>query len=426
MSPTNAELDQQIIATEEPSGEMVLEAVHRFLGRFVSYPSEHAHDAHALWCVHTHLMHLWDSTPRLAFLSPEPASGKTRAMEITSLLVPNPVLAVNVSPNYLFRKVGAGAVTLLYDEIDTVFGPKAKDSEDIRGLLNAGHHKGAVAGRCVVRGAIVVAEEIPAFAPLAIAGLNWLPDTLMSRSIIIRMRPRAAGEAIEHYRIRVHTKQGAGVYRLIDAWAATQTEVKDTDWPELPKEVQDRDADCWEPLVFIADAAGGSWPQRARQAAVALVAAGQDREASLGKRLLADLRTVFDGVDKLPTKSILHRLIEIEESPWGDIRGKPLDERGLAHRLRQYSIRSGNIQIGDARPKGYRREDFVDAWTRYLPTPADKSATSATPLQTQDVAHVAHVAHLPAAHEGLDPDDYTFHLDDYPDLPHSLDRRTRQ
>src|SRR5262249_27978862 len=113
------------VSATHANGEQMLEAVDNFLGRFVSYPSEHARTAHTLWCVHAHLIHLWESTPRLAFLSPEPASGKTRAMEITNLLVPNPVLAVNFSPTYLFRKVAQGAVTLLYDEIDAVFGPKA-------------------------------------------------------------------------------------------------------------------------------------------------------------------------------------------------------------------------------------------------------------------------------------------------------------
>jgi len=147
-----------------------------------------------LWCVHTHLMDRWESTPRLAFLSAEPASGKTRALEITELLVPNPVVAVNVSPAYLFRKVGSEqGVTLLYDEIDTVFGPKARENEELRGLLNAGHRKGAVAGRCVVRGKNIETEEIPAYAAVAMAGLGWLPDTILSRSVIIRMRRRHAG-----------------------------------------------------------------------------------------------------------------------------------------------------------------------------------------------------------------------------------------
>jgi hypothetical protein len=37
----------------------------------------------------------------------EGASGKTRALEVTELLVPQPIVVVNVSPAYLFRKVGS-------------------------------------------------------------------------------------------------------------------------------------------------------------------------------------------------------------------------------------------------------------------------------------------------------------------------------
>ena len=142
--------------------------------------------------------------------SPEPGSGKTRALEVSEILTPDPVEAVNVTPAYLFRKVGAeeGAPTILYDEIDTVFGPKAKDNEEIRGLLNAGHRRGAVAGRCVVQGKTVVTEEIPAYCAVALAGLGWLPETLLSRSIVIRMRRRAPTETIEPYRRRDRIEEG--------------------------------------------------------------------------------------------------------------------------------------------------------------------------------------------------------------------------
>ena len=200
---TNHELDDIAIENDAKQGERTIANTHEFLGRFISYPSEHAHIAHTLWCAHTHLMASWESTPRLAFLSAEPGSGKTRALEITELLVPSPVLAVNVSPAYLFRKVGSEeGVTLLYDEIDTVFGPKARENEELRGLLNAGYRKGAVAGRCAMRGNSVETEEIQAYSAVAIAGLGWLPDTILSRSIIVRMRPRHAGETVEPFRRR--------------------------------------------------------------------------------------------------------------------------------------------------------------------------------------------------------------------------------
>jgi len=212
----------------------VLNAVYAFLGRFVAYPSEHAQIAHVLWIAHTHLMDAWESTPRLAFLSPEPASGKTRALEISELLVPNAVEAINVTPAYLFRKVGdeeRGPPTILYDEIDTVFGPKAKENEEIRGLLNAGHRRGAVAGRCLVRGRTVETEEISAYCAVALAGLGWLPDTILTRSVIIRMRRRAPSEMVTPFRRRVHTPDGHELRDQLTIWAA---QVADTDGRRAP------------------------------------------------------------------------------------------------------------------------------------------------------------------------------------------------
>jgi hypothetical protein len=297
---TNVELDELGIASDTKHGQRILGDVCAFLKRFISYPSEQALTAHALWCVHTHLMHEWESTPRLAFLSAEPGSGKTRALELTELLVPNPVSAVNVTPAYLFRKVGGDEpVVLLYDEIDTVFGPKARDNEELRGLLNAGHRKGAVAGRCVVRGKNVETEEIPAYAAVAMAGIGWLPDTILSRCVIIRMQRRHAGERVEPYRRRINEQEGHQIRGLIAVWARSAT-IK---WPDLPDEIQDRDADVWEPLIAIADAVGGDWPQQARVAAVALLGEGREADASLGVRLLADLRIVFADDHELPSKT---------------------------------------------------------------------------------------------------------------------------
>jgi hypothetical protein len=328
-------------------------------------------------------MDVWDSTPRLAFLSAEPSSGKTRALEITELLVPRPMLSVNVSPAYLFRKVASeeGAPTILYDEIDTVFGPKAKENEEIRGLLNAGHRRGAVAGRCVVRGKTVETEEIPAYSAVALAGIGWLPDTILSRSVIIRMRRRKAGERVEQYRRRIHAVDGEIVRQRIEVWANYIRD--DIEWPELPNEVQDRDADIWEPLIAIADAAVGDWPTRARNAAVALVAASKEAEPSLGILLLSHLKAVFREADKLSTDIILKGLHELHEAPWRDLKGKALDDRGLARRLREYGIKPRTIRMGEATPRGYERKDFVDVWERYLPplVPAG-SATSKTSATT--------------------------------------------
>jgi hypothetical protein len=380
----------------------LLDDIYMFTGKFIAYPSEYAHVAHTLWIAHTHLMDAWESTPRLAFLSPEPASGKTRALEVTELLVPNPVEAVNVSPAYLFRKVGDDGAkpTILQDEVDALFGPKAKENEEIRGLFNAGHRRGAVAGRCIVRGKTVETEEISAFSALALAGLGWLPDTILSRSVIVRMRRRGLDEKVTAFRRRVHAPQGHALRDRLAVWAASVVDQMTAARPVMPNGIEDRNADVWEPLLAIADGMGGEWPKRARDAAVALVKAIEEAEPSLGLLLLADLKVLFETstvaqtYGALATAAILEKLAALPESPWGDLHGKPITDRMLSSRLRQYGVKSKTVRIGDKTPKGYAREDLHDVWLRYLPDPArpSKAGEAQQAQQAQQTSGNGHFA----------------------------------
>jgi hypothetical protein len=163
-------------------------------------------------------------------------------------------------------------------------------------------------------------------------------------------------------------------------WAATVSFTVEDAIPDLdlPNGIEDRDADVWEPLIAVADIAGGKWPQAARVAAVALVALSREEGRSLGVQLLDDIRTVFGDKAVMSTKGLLEGLCNLDESIWSDIRGNPLNDRGLAHRLKQYGITSRVVRIGNATPRGYSRQDFYEAWECYLPLSLQEHATSAT------------------------------------------------
>jgi hypothetical protein len=370
MAMTEQTAREKVIPFEHPApGAELLNEICAFAGRFIAYPNEHAQIAHTLWIAHTHMMAAWDTTPRLALLSPEPGSGKTRVLEVSELLVPRAVEAINMSSAYLFRRINSkdGLPTILYDEVDALFSGKSQTAEEIRALLNAGHRRGAMVGRCVVQGKHVRTEESPAFSAVALAGLGFLPDTLMSRSIVIRMRRRRPTEQVEPFRRRDVLLEGHALRQKLKTWAAGVVNEISTARPAMPSGIEDRAADCWEPLLAVADVAGGHWPQISREAAVALVAAGRDANPSLGIRLLEDIRKAFQSDDKLPTEQLLYRLTELPESPWASIRGKPLDDRGLAARLRKYQVHPKTMRIGDRTPRGYERADFEDPWARYLP-----------------------------------------------------------
>ncbi|MDX2733518.1 DUF3631 domain-containing protein [Streptomyces sp. PA03-2a] len=374
-------------------GAALLAEVEQFHRRFNVFPREAAYVAVALWDAHAHLLDAFDSTPRLAFLSPEPGSGKSRALEVVETLVPRPMLAVNARAAALFRSVSdpAGRPTILFDEIDTVFGPKAGDNEELRGFLNAGHRRSGVTYRCIGDGGNQTVVEFPSYTAVSVAGLGYLPDTITTRSVIIRMRRRARNEKAEPFRARLHEAEGHELRDRLAQWADQVRDDIAGRWPEMPDGVTDRPADVWEPLLSVADAAGGDWPERARTACVELVnAARADDKGSLGIRLLTDLRDyVMAGIDRMPTVAILDRLCALDEAPWADMSGRPLDSRSLAKMLGEYMttdntpVRARNIKSAGTVLKGYYAADLHDAWQRYCPPPPSGAATSATSATSQ-------------------------------------------
>jgi hypothetical protein len=277
--------------------------------------------------------------------------------------------------------------TVLFDEVDAVYGPKAGGNEELRGWLNAGHRHSGTIPRCVGESGNITVTQFPAFCAVALAGLGSLPDTILTRSVIIRMRRRAPNEKVEPFRERLHTAEGNALRDKLEAWADGVREQVANAWPEMPAGVVDRPSDVWEPLIAVADAAGGDWPERARAACVELVtAAKRSDKGSVGIRLLIDLRDhVFDGADRMPTVSILAALTAMDDAPWGDMNGKPLSARALARWLGDYvtatndPIVARNMKTAAGGVlKGYYAEDLHDAWARYCPPPPEKSATSAT------------------------------------------------
>jgi putative DNA primase/helicase len=142
----------------------------------------------------------------------------------------------------------------------------------------------------------------------------------------------------------------------------------------MPAGLHDRAADNWEPLLAIADLAGGPWPEQARAAAVGLSGGQDDDTDNIRVLLLADIREVFAdrGVDRISSEDLTLALVGLEERPWAEYsHGKPLTQAKLARLLRPFGVVSGSVRLPDGRtPKGYVLERFTDAFARYLPSKA--------------------------------------------------------
>lgn len=397
-----AELQQ----SEHSSGAELLTDVERFVRRFCVLPGEHSYVAVTLWAAHTHFIDRLETTGRLACLSPEPGSGKTRVLEILDVLCGRPLMALDLSMAAFFRIVEDRQPTILLDEVDALFTGKAKSegTEDMRRIINNGYRIGASVQRVGGKNRDEL-QEFRVFTPVAMAGLGHLPDTLMSRSVIIRMKRRGPGERVEPFRDRLHRPEGEAIQRRIADWSEGIAELT---YPDLPGGVEDRDADVWEPLLMVADEAGGDWPARARAACLRFIAEKPESAVSLGVRLLIDLRTVWpEDRPTMATTELLDRLADLEEAPWSDLYGEGLKPRKLATLLGDYDIHSTTVRVpGDVR-KGYRREDLWDAWRRYAPHVSGEcvtsvtSGTSGTPSTPEgpSATDETHVTHSPGTRE---------------------------
>jgi Protein of unknown function (DUF3631) len=343
-------------------GCAVLGAVDDFLARFIAYPNDHARHAHTLWLAHTWRMDEWDSTPRLAFMSPEKGSGKTRSLEVSEHLVPRAVRVSQATTGYILAKISEDPPpTLFYDEIDTVYGRNARGNEDLRAVLNAGHRRGAIAGRGNWGNDGLAGQDYPAYCAVALAGLGRLPETIADRAVIIRMKKRKLTERLDPWRPRVNAKEAEALGDALGLWISDAS----LSWPHnMP--VEDRAADVWEALIMVADAAGGQWPATARAAAVVLTS--EKPQASRGIELLRDLQVVFGSNDRMRSEDIINAMPELQESPWQRFHadGSALNYRDLAALLKEYDIRPRDVWIDGRASKGYFADDLRDAWERYV------------------------------------------------------------
>ncbi|MFI6152159.1 DUF3631 domain-containing protein [Kitasatospora sp. NPDC051170] len=351
-------------------GAELLAQLKALIAKFVIPPSEEALVATTLWVAATHLQPAWQHAPRLAVVGPAKRCGKSRLLDVLTETVHKPVLTVNSTPAAVFRSITVEPPTLLVDEADTIFGtPKmAEKNEEMRGLLNAGHQRGRYVLRVV--GNDHTPHQFHTFAMAAIAGIGDLPDTIMDRSVVIRMRRRADDEQVAPYRTKRDRPALHELRAKLALWANPLAEQALRLEPTMP--VEDRAADTWEPLVIVAELAGGPWPRLARQACVRMVASETQAEEDnpSGARILADIRRIFFGSgdpDSLTTDQILFALNSDPEAPWAEHGRGGLLARGLGAMLRDYGISSGNVRAGEIQRKGYTRNKFADAWRRYCP-----------------------------------------------------------
>ena len=378
-APVMPALPSMTLEDASSSTSELLEACRAWIRRYVVVTDDQA-DIMAAWVMHTYVFDAFEVTPYLFISSPEKGSGKSTLLRIVKAVAYRGRSSSGMSGAALARVVEASRPTLFLDELDAQMKGNKETAENIRGILNSGYEPEGVYTRCV--GNEFAVKDFPTFCPKCLAGIGKLWDTVSDRSITIEMRRMLSEEIIEQDRKVAVKAAAAPIKARLEEWAGRGTaDLLRSIHPSTISGFNPRQNDIAEVLLAIAQLAGGEWPQRLTQALKVVCTSAIAEDGSIGVTLLSDIRAVFDErkADTLPSVTLAGCLCEIEGRAWAEWNHASMTANSLARQLRKYRVYPQTIRVGNETPKGYRREDFEDAWSRYCPLPPTQSATPPQP-----------------------------------------------
>ncbi len=367
----------------------LLEDIRAQIKRFIICAPETA-NATTLWIAFTWVIDHVQVSPIANITAPEMQCGKSQLLSVISAMVKKPAIAANISPSVVFRVIEKYCPTLLIDEADSFMN----GNEDLRGIINSGHtRQSAYVWRSV--GDDHEPTQFSTWSAKALCGIGAQAATIMDRSIILELRRKLPHEKVERLR-HADKQEFLNIKRKLARFALDSGEAIENSRPALPDALSDRAQDNWEPLLAIADIAGNHWPETARQSAMAIYAKGQDDDNQApGIMLLHDIQDIFEGEKlriKITSADLLEKLLHLEDRPWSEWnRGHAITSNKIARYLKPFGVSPKTIRTGSTTAKGYMKDDFEDAITRYIPV---QSVTPSQPNETNTYSRIQTVTNI--------------------------------
>lgn len=332
--------------------------IERWLGRYVELPSEAHMRVASKFVLHTWTFEAFHVTPYLYVYSNKPASGKTRFLELLSILCRSARRADDMTPSVMFKLISRESPTLLLDEIDTVWAGSRNDPK--RRIMCTGYKKGGSAWREQARELI----EFQTFCAKVLCGINngFMPETVRSRCIPFEMQRKTKLSKVERFNEH-QVASSPEVDNLLDRIMRFREDFMADITAQRPlpmTELSDRQDEIVEPLLAIAGVLGTE--QQLREDLRSIFAGAATSMPDPRQQILRRIRAAFE---------IEGRQERVSTEFLCDCLGNSFNGRNLALWLEPFGIAPQDLRFGNQVLKGYLRQDFQRVWEIYLEPDAE-------------------------------------------------------
>jgi hypothetical protein len=402
-SQTKGTLYDELTPHPDPVGEEVFDDIVRDLRRYLFISEENALIA-MFWVAHANVFNEFEHTPRLVITAPMKSCGKTALLSVLKAMTNRSLHGDNMTPACYFRLAAKGETVFFLDEADQWFGKRTKN-RDLIAALNGGYQQWGRFYRTTGDNHDPTAFQT--HAAVALAGIKLdqaLPDTVLDRSILIRMKRATHGDLKERFRDRKHLPLFQRHGERLLRWCNDRHEQIKRCEPKIPDEVDGRVYNNWEPLISIAEVASNHWGSKLLEI---LLNQAEYPDESVGTRLLRDIRRIWilrdpvkNGIRPRDLAEELVRLTAIDGDlfrPWARFHANKgyreeqdtkIKSNDLPKLLTPYGLETKTIRNvvpvdGKVNYRGYLWDDLVGVQERYAPMPKDFDQD--TELQGQKV-----------------------------------------
>lgn len=339
----------------------IIDRVTDFLTKYVAFPKPEQATVCALWVIHTYAFESADATPYLYVNSAEPQCGKTRLIEAAEFISRNSELAANLTASSLFRALDSDVrPTLFIDEVDTIFAGKA--NEELRSVLNSGYkYNGYVTRTLPGKNEDSDVVKFSTFCPKLLAGIDngQIPPTIADRCIPIILKRKRKDQEVSRFLPRKVRPAAEELKTAILEWVLHNADgivtwEPDTD-EELLDALSDRSFEICEPLMQIAMQAGPEYRDRAKRALIEVLSGKAEKILTPTQKCLLAAKELFDADPQRGSVQTATLAEALNTTP-----------KQVAAWLPKYDIAPSIITAGGSRNRGFYRQDFEDAWERYL------------------------------------------------------------